>query len=78
MPDLTQTPDDLLDEIAWAIKDSEYLLSEASREGRIPPSLDECRAIAGYVIERLKRSGVVELRRQTAPTHSFPPSTDNW
>jgi hypothetical protein len=72
MPDLTQTPDDLLDDIAWALKESAYL-PEAPRKGRVNPSLEDCRAISSKVIERLKRYGVVELRRRTSPAHSFPP-----
>jgi hypothetical protein len=73
MPDVTQTPDDLLDDIAWALKESAYLLPEAPRKGRVHPSLEDCRAISSKVIERLKRHGVVELRRRITPVHSFPP-----
>jgi hypothetical protein len=72
MPDLTQTPDDLLDEIAWAFKESAYLLPEAPRKGRVQPSLEDCRAISRKVIERVKAHGVVELRRQIDAAHSFP------
>lgn len=45
MPDLTQTTDDLLDDIAWALKDCAYLLPEAPRKGCINASLEDCRAI---------------------------------
>jgi hypothetical protein len=72
MPDLTQTPDDLLDKIAWAIKDSAYLLPEAPRKGRVRPSPEDCRAISRKVAERLKLRGVVDLRRRVANAHSFP------
>ena len=73
MPDLSQTPDDLLDDITWALKESAYLLPEAPRKGRVHPSLDDCRAIAHKVIERLKRHGVVELRRRIGASHGYPP-----
>ena len=73
MPDVVQTPDDLLDDIAWALKESAYLLPEAPRKGRVQPSLEDCRAISRKVIERLKRHGVMELRRRIGASHSFPP-----
>jgi hypothetical protein len=69
---LTQSPDDLEDEIAWALLDSAYLLPEAPRKGRVRPGLEDCRAISRKVIERLKLRGVVELRRRIAAPHSWP------
>jgi len=70
---LTQTPDDLVDDLAWSLMHSAWLLPEAPRKGRIRPGLEDCRAIARRQVERLKATGVVELRRQIAGPHSWPP-----
>jgi len=73
---LTQKPDDLLDDLAWSLMQSAWLLPEAPRRGRIRPALEDCRAIARQQVERLKATGVVDLRRQVAGAHSWPPQND--
>jgi hypothetical protein len=70
---LTQTPDDLVDDLAWALLQNAWLLPEAPRKGRVKLGLEDCRAIARRQVERLKATGVVELLRQVPGAHSWPP-----
>ena len=52
---------------------SALILPDAPRKGRITPGSEDCRAIARRQVERLKATGVVELPRQIAGPHSWPP-----
>jgi len=73
---LIQTPDDLVDELAWGLLDSAWLLPEAPRKGRVRPGLEDCRAIARKLVERLKARGVIELRRRVMRAHGWPAAAD--
>lgn len=70
---LIETPEQLEFDLAWGLHENAHLLPEAPRKGRIRLSLDDCLTIARRMVARLKARGVIEVRRQVAADHSYPP-----